>query len=96
MELEFFFLRIRFTVACCSPHLECGLWLGLGVQLLGLSFRAFRGARGVSVSFLFSRLLWLERGRRVWSIFSDLGFASFFLSLQFIASYLASLGGSIS
>ena len=49
----FFFRRVRFTVAC-SPRLECGLWLGLGAQLLGLNFCAFRGARGVFVSLFFS------------------------------------------
>lgn len=39
------------------------LYLELGVQLLSLNFRAFRGARGVFCPFLFSHLLWLERGK---------------------------------
>ena len=59
------------------------LYLELGVQLLSLNFRAFRGARGVFCPFLFSHLLWLERGKGggVWSGISDLGFAFFVASI---------------
>jgi len=73
-----------------------GLYLELGVQLLSLNFRAFRGARGVFCPFLFSHLLGLERG--FGGGFSQVSqiWVSLFLSSRFIASYLASLGELIS
>lgn len=56
-----------------------GLYLELGVQLLSLNFRAFRGARGVFCPFfVFSfTLVGAGQGGGVWSGFSDLDFAFF-------------------